>query len=98
MSMTSRPHRSVAQTTRRSLLAGLFGASVLFATATAGPALAATTYTPSDPMIPTDPITPTDPIKPQQTTQVVQNPASTRLLNPQPLPPKQLPTIRNFWR
>ena len=92
MSMTSRPHRSVAQTTRRSLLAGLFGASVLFATATAGPALAATTYHPGDPVIPGDPI------KPQQTTQVVQNPASTRLLNPQPLPPKQLPTIRNFWR
>ena len=92
MSTTSRPHRSVAQTTRRSLLAGLFGASVLFATATAGPALAATTYFPTDPVIPGDPITP------QQTTQVVQNPASTRLLNPQPLPPKQLPTIRNFWR
>ena len=82
MFATTRTDRRPSQTLRRSLLASLLGAGVLLAAVAPNPALASTPSIPGW-------TPPADSFNPQQTTQVYQNPANTRMLNPQPLPPKQ---------
>jgi hypothetical protein len=77
---------------RRALVTALAGAAVLLATFTASPALAANTL-----LSPQDPIGPLDPLRTAQTT-VLQNPGSDRMLNPQPLPPKQFQLGPRFGR